>query len=265
MKQFLLHLIFCLLTIQLSAQDIIITTTNERIEVIISEITEDEVEYKIWNNLNGNSYRLELRYISHIRFANGEVYEVNPSSDNISNEAQPDENTPLPTWDDGEMENYTIVLKTGKEIVFHAGTPLEVINNNIYYGAEELTVKEYKDLLRQTCPTAYHYEKQAKTYENITMALVIPALVFMGYGTYLMVSANLKDDDKTGHTAWKIYDGIGLGITLLAIPFISKYEKLTEKARATFNNSCAWKHSRTAHPELSLNFTGTNVGLTLKF
>lgn len=269
MKKIILLAAMCLMTLYSQAQDIIFTTTHEHIETWILEITDTEVKYKLWSNLDGPDYSLELSWISHIKFSNGDTYVV-PRANNDSNAPQDKEVATDSEWeDDNYEENPTIVLKTGKELPFSIGKSVELINGKFYYGTERLKKKEYKDLVSQICPAAYEDYNRAKVYENVAVALMIPSIAIEAYALYEGVSMLLSDEDNEETTDVQkkigIELGVSLGVTIIAAIIGMKSVKLFESSCTTFNQTCAWKQPQKPNPELSFSFSAASVGLTLNF
>ena len=70
MKQlFLVLLLLC--TVSVSAQDVIVKKDGSTIVCRVVELTESEIVYKKWGNLNGSSYVMERSAASAINYQNG--------------------------------------------------------------------------------------------------------------------------------------------------------------------------------------------------
>ena len=70
MKQlFLVLLLLC--TVSVSAQDVIVKKDGSTIVCRVVELTESEIVYKKWGNLNGSSYVMERSAVSAINYQNG--------------------------------------------------------------------------------------------------------------------------------------------------------------------------------------------------
>lgn len=76
MKKFLFTLIISILTSVSFAQDIIKKLDGGTILVKVLEITQDEIKYKNYDNLEGPSYTLNKTLINTITYENGTVEEI---------------------------------------------------------------------------------------------------------------------------------------------------------------------------------------------
>lgn len=70
MKQLILVLLL-LCTVSVSAQDVIVKKDGSTIVCRVVELTESEIVYKKWGNLNGSSYVMERSAASAINYQNG--------------------------------------------------------------------------------------------------------------------------------------------------------------------------------------------------
>lgn len=78
-----------LLTISISmfAQDMILTTSNEDIKAKVIEITQSEVKYKKYDNINGPLFTISKADVLFIRYENGTKDVFNESKVNVSQTA----------------------------------------------------------------------------------------------------------------------------------------------------------------------------------
>lgn len=76
-------LLFCLFSISLMAQDVIVTSNNEEISAKVEEIHIETISYKKSENLTGPSYHIKKSEVSKIIFENGtiETFDVEPTDD----------------------------------------------------------------------------------------------------------------------------------------------------------------------------------------
>ena len=77
-----------LFTLSVSAQDVIITTNNEKISAKVEEIHIETISYKKFDNLSGPTYHLKKSDVSKIIFENGneEIFETNSNQSDTKNE-----------------------------------------------------------------------------------------------------------------------------------------------------------------------------------
>ena len=63
-----------------NAQDVIFKTDNTTIQCKVVKISNAEIEYKKWSNLDGPMYVIQLSDVSNIKYQNGDVDEFNQQS-----------------------------------------------------------------------------------------------------------------------------------------------------------------------------------------
>lgn len=65
--------LFLLLTSSLYSQDIILTISGEELFTKVIEINQNEIKYKLFNNLDGPLYSVDKSTISNIKYSNGNI------------------------------------------------------------------------------------------------------------------------------------------------------------------------------------------------
>lgn len=70
MKKFI-AIVICLTALQAFSQDIIKLKTGEELKAKITVVSEDEIQYKEWDYLDGPDFKLSVKKIDYIRFQNG--------------------------------------------------------------------------------------------------------------------------------------------------------------------------------------------------
>ena len=68
----------CLMIVELSAQDVIVTRDSRKIEAIVTYVGEGVVRYKHYYNPNGPTYRIEINQIASISYENGGTQKFYP-------------------------------------------------------------------------------------------------------------------------------------------------------------------------------------------
>lgn len=71
MKRLLLTIICFFIAFYAKAQDVIIFTNGDEVEAKVSEVSDSEVKYKLWNNQNGPTWVKKTGEIFMIRYENG--------------------------------------------------------------------------------------------------------------------------------------------------------------------------------------------------
>ncbi|MFL0353009.1 hypothetical protein [Xanthomarina sp. GH4-25] len=79
-------LVFFVFSLSISAQDLIITSTNEEISAKVEEIHIETISYKKFNNLSGPTYHIEKTDVTKIIFENGDVDTFESDSNNTTSE-----------------------------------------------------------------------------------------------------------------------------------------------------------------------------------
>ena len=177
-------------------------------------------------------------------------------------------------WTDTIYEEFPIILKTGKEILFRTGTPLGFNNRKYYYGEVSLSRQEYRELLSYE-PSALKAYNAYIAYEVLGDIFGIPLCVGTVYTYYLLIDgykSGLLYDDKYTEEEKKQFGkqmimplAIGLVSGLIMVPFFNTATKKLEKANTLFNQGCAWTLQRKSVAELSFEPTIGGFGLTLTF
>lgn len=82
MKKILLVLLAVLITSSAFAQDIIVTNDGKKINSKVTEINENDIRYKDFENLEGPAYTLKKSEIASILYENGqvEIFNLNTAS-----------------------------------------------------------------------------------------------------------------------------------------------------------------------------------------
>ena len=243
MKRFFLMLLCATTFLPSRAQDIIVTTTSERIDSQIFEVSETEVKYKRQDNPNGPTFIISTTKIDSIIFQNGSVQTF---------ELHQDQST----------KNGTVVsVREAKDIVFVPNQKLETSENRnkYYYGDVELDGGLYKDFLKLHCSEAY---KQYTNGEGMIWFGLFGGAMGLGAGLGMM-SVGLKYDN----TALIISGTVVTVVAPVAIsvPLIVVGGNKRKKALDTFNRQCAsvWENNQALTINLGVNQNG--IGVSLNF
>lgn len=100
--------------IYIQAQDVIVKTDNSTILGKIEEVSNESIKYRMWNNLEGPLYVLNISEIISINYNNGSVEVYNDkSSQNVNSESQENANISIiaaPAEDNKEQKDKYDVL-----------------------------------------------------------------------------------------------------------------------------------------------------------
>lgn len=170
-KAFFLLLVF--ISCECFAIDVIVTTSQEKIEGKILEVSSSEIKYKKASNPNGPTFIIEKEKVSTIVYENGEV--VVMKSDDIKTVAT----------EEGKKESTQTEDKAGKVEgnvgkIKHSKIQLPDGEKRFRFHTEDnsaiMTDKEFELYLAANCPEAYRYKRKARTNSVIGVVTVFFAL-----------------------------------------------------------------------------------------
>jgi len=89
MKYNIIKLLICLTTLLISinahAQDFIVLKNGDEIKSKVLEITQSEIKYKKYDNIDGPTISIAKTNVSMLRYANGTMDIINPNKSNVTN------------------------------------------------------------------------------------------------------------------------------------------------------------------------------------
>ena len=240
MKKLILFLLCGMSFLSVLAQDdIIVTRESEKINAVITEISETEVKYKKSDNPDGPTFVISTSKIASIIYKNGDVQTFQ----------QTEQTTTSPKTTNGTV----VTVREAEDIVFVPGQQItKSKRGKYYYGDIELDESLYKDFLKLTCSKAY------KNYVNGEgMQYLGSLLTAVGLG-FAIGAAFTKSETMLYVDAAVLVAGVASGIPLICVGV-----KKQNRALDVFNNQCA--SSLDYKQALSLNFGVTQNGLGLTF
>lgn len=266
MKKVCFMIALCFSVAHCMSQDVIITNEAKRIEAKVIEITDWQVMYQLIGDVDSTTYMLGISRVASIIFENGEVYVPTSSatseSPKVSMPPISEENgfkETLSSWEEEDEREIVINFSSGRSIILRPGTQLENVGGKIYYGGTQLKGNDVRDLLKQTCPDAYKEYKKGNRW-------CIFGLVPTGAGLFFLTKGLIYDlKNSAGEISAPPKDiWIGLGCTVLSLPFIIKGASHLNNVYKIYNQSCATLPQK-KYATLSLNISPLNVGLSLSF
>lgn len=251
MKRFLLMLLCAAAFVPMWAQDIIVTTTSERIDAKVIEVSETEVKYKRKDNPNGPTFVLSTSKIASIAYKNGKVQTFKQTT------------KPTNTTSTGN-ENVIVTVKDVNNITFVPGQKLvPAKDGGLYYGNILLGIEngQYEQFLKLHCPAAY---KQFKTGFNMEMSgwIIGGTLTGVGFGLMLGSIRTNRPIDNSLLISGGVLVGAGVisGVTLYFVG-----HKKWAYAHGVFNQQCVQKNSYSQNLSLKMGLTQNGLGLSLNF
>ena len=81
-----LSILFCLMSIGASAQDVIIRKNGDEIQAKVLAVSDSEIDYKKWSNQNGPTYTMSKNDVFMIKYINGDKDVFNDESRSVVQE-----------------------------------------------------------------------------------------------------------------------------------------------------------------------------------
>lgn len=172
-------LVLMSLSLAISAQDIIVTRDNKRIDANITEVSGDNIRYKKANSPDGPVFVMPVKDINSIVYKNGDVQTFEETAATQSQPAAVKKSEPAPK---SEVANekiiYTAAEFTGDTLprfeykkVF---IPEKGKMKKRYCGGNMvLNKREFKIFLQRNCPEAYKELKKAQTLNIIGSSITV--------------------------------------------------------------------------------------------
>ncbi|MBO4530102.1 MAG: hypothetical protein J6S89_11485 [Paludibacteraceae bacterium] len=166
-KAFFLLLVF--ISCECFAIDVIVTTSQEKIEGKILEVSSSEIKYKKASNPNGPTFVIEKEKVSTIVYENGEVEvlkheEIKPVTTEdkkveAAGNAKAEQKGKEITGNVGKLYRSRILLPNGKKRY-----RVHTKDNSVI-----MTDKEFESYLAENCPAAYKYNRKAHVTATISI------------------------------------------------------------------------------------------------
>lgn len=225
---------FACLTLSVLADDVIITVDAERIDAIISEISDTEVKFKRKSNPDGPLVVMSTEKIATIIYSNGTVQAF-------------DKKTPQTTHRGNNQTASYEITKMG--------------SNTYRYGSKVLDKYQYEQLLRNTCPNAY------KLHHDGKLMMIIGPSVGAGLMAIGAITMGVTLSGNSNSIAGPIIGGILITTSayggIIGVTVAGAVKK--NKALRMYNTQCA--STATNSPDLKWSLTtGVNgIGIALNF
>ncbi len=163
------------------SQDIIIKHSGDEIQAKITKITNNEIEFKKWTNLDGPIYIVEKTNVFMIKFSNGEK-EIfsNKKNEDYKNNKQEEDNSPRFVEKSPAENNKKIIEKYNPEIKFaktpkkgnsKSATPIMVMSDSSLVSTDELEMKILPTFIPDCSWLSYRIELNNKTDKTIYVDL----------------------------------------------------------------------------------------------
>lgn len=179
MKKSLLLFVFAVIFQFVNAQDVLIKTNGENLIVKVQKISDLDIEYKIFSNIDGPVYTIKRTEVFQIRYQNGSVENIsvnNGNSDNTNNSTPDLENNSA----NNNSPNNKSISSISNLFVFKSPW-----KKTTYNGLElrRMTHKELINILKQD-PEAISTYRTGNALSYIGSGVLIAgAIVSLGYST----------------------------------------------------------------------------------
>ena len=223
-------ILFLLFTVFLTSfgfsQDIITKTDGNQIEAVVIKVSEDEIEYKRFDNQEGPVYVIDKDKVFMINYSNGskDVFPIQNLQDTIQVETETTES---------------------EELIYDKG---------VWYKGKKIKSKEIRSLYAN-----YPEARRAYNGSKILGGLSIPFAVvgggFLGYGLGMAITGNYVPPGF-----WIV----GGTFTVLTIITAVSADSKVKKSVKIYNRSIKYSNN-TSNLNIKFGFTQYGIGLSCKF
>lgn len=220
------------------ANDIIVTTDNQKLEVKITAVTREAITYKMPDYLDGPDFTLETSGINSIVFENGQVKTYNHT-------------TAASTTPATSTQGAT----TQKEQVTTPAYKMSYDGHSFFRNGIRMEDDEYLHFIKNTCPEAYNtYKKGVSTYVGGLVCACVG-------GTLAIAGISVELAQGSPEVALSLLVPAAAA-EIAAIPCVIVGIKKVRNSAEVYNMSCG-KSQAKLHLGLSADQYG--LGLALRF
>ena len=261
MKRLSTIVILCVfIACNLFAKDVIITRDAEKINAIVTEVSETEVKYKKVDNPNGPTFVIATAKIASIMYENGEVQtfkeQATKSKESITYyETQP-------TYDFWGNADYGAALGAmhANNIPFVSGQSIVKTTNGYGYGNIHMDENTYGAVIRRTCPDASTVYEAGKVAEYVGIGFCSAAAAI---GFWALIWMGIDESLETS-SSYAIGVSVSVGASLaLGVPLWVIGAKNKKRSLEIFNTQCGIQQESSVN--VSLNASQYGIGLALNF
>lgn len=261
MKRFAFILFLCTTFVcSIFAEDVIITRDAEKINAIVTEVSETEVKYKKVDNPNGPVFVIATAKIASIMYQNGDVQTFKEQPAAQTNQVKYYETQP--TYDLWGNADYGAALgaMNANNIPFIPGQTIVPTNTGYGYGDVHMDNNTYAAFLKRTCPDASMVYEAGKVAEVIGVGFCSAAAA-IGFWALIWMSI---DPSLETSKSYAIGISVSVGASLaLGVPLWVIGAKNKKRSVEMFNTSCGLEQAPPV--TMSLNASQNGIGLALNF
>lgn len=248
------------------AKDVIITHDAEKINAIVTEVSETEVKYKKVDNPNGPTFVIATSKIASIMYQNGEVQTFKEAAQPATpqNAQAVQYYNTQPTYDIWGNADYGAALGAinANNIQFIPGQSIVKTANGYGYGNVHMDENTYGAFVKRTCPAAAQLYDKGATEVKIGAGCVGASLGLL-VGLCIVELAFVSS-----YEPWLDTYALAIGIPSLAcaavgVPLWIVGANNVKKSVNVFNTQCG--QSQNPPITVSLNASQNGIGLALNF
>ena len=221
--------------ISANAQDVIVTKEGKKINAKVTEVNENDIRYKDFENINGPSYFMKKSEISTILYQNGKVDVFN---------------------------NQPTTTTTPQVNVNQNNMPQDNLKNEFdRIGTDDDAMLEF---FRRNNFTKYYNDFSSACRMRSTGAALLGVGIGLSAGGFVFLMTGLFVSDEL-FLAGLVLLPVGHVFTIVSIPVSAAAGGRKRSIKNDFAKEKFGVGGYTYQPTLNLGFTGNGLGLTLKF
>lgn len=245
MKKMLLFACMIFAAISAFAQDIIVTRDARRIEARIHEVSDTEIKYKEFNNLNGPLYIIRTTDINTIIYQNGAVK----------------------VYDNARQAAPAAVAASSA-----VDPSLMMTKSDDFYVLGDLRMDEaqYVEFVKANCTPAYEAYQKAFQLRKTGFTLLGMGIGFAAGGTTFIVLGSIFGATVSSGLGLaftipgSIFAGVGGGLLIGSIPCIAVGTVKKNNSYEVYNEVCA-RPSYATKLEFNLQTSQNGLGVAMRF
>ena len=238
-----ISLLLCVLYI--TAQDIIVTREEKRIEAKITEVSDTEIKYRDANNPDGPLFVMGVDKISTIIYSNGTV--------KVFEQAQAPAISSRPPM----SAQYQASLNRGQQTQMGGTEMISRYDEYYIMGNERMNEDQYLRFVQQTCPAAYASYQKGKKLWGMGWGFFAASLACLAGGS-TMYSIGRNEGTPGLAIPGAALIGAGSGFFCASIPCMVVGKIRKDNSHEIYNSACVRKSSPYS---LNIGYGGNGVGL----
>ena len=259
MKRFFLTLLVAAIVFPLWAADIIVTTSSERIDAKIEEVSETEVKYKKADNPNGPLFVIKTDQIASIIYSNGSVSVFEQKKE------EPKQPQAVRVASYGVYDAYGIYTPMGGGIIpeYQPGLMIRKTDDFYWLGDFRMDERQYLEYIRYNCQEAWDSYQAGCRLWGAGWGLFGggTGMFVVGLELYLIGVLGSKIDYSM-MTSGAVLLAFGSASLAGCVPLLVVGGIKRNNTHEVYNESCA---TRQTALEFQLQASQNGLGIAMKF